>query len=30
MADPSFGPGNKGGGVGNFGPQGATCHPRAR
>jgi hypothetical protein len=27
VADPSFGPGNKGGGEGNSGPQGAKCHP---
>ena len=27
LADPAFGPGNKGGGVGNSGPQGAKCHP---
>ncbi len=27
FADPSFGPGNKGGGEGNAGPQGAKCHP---
>jgi hypothetical protein len=27
FADPAFGPGNKGGGVGNSGPQGAKCHP---
>jgi hypothetical protein len=27
FADPSFGPGNKGGAVGNSGPQGAKCHP---
>ncbi len=27
FADPSFGPGNKGGGEGNSGPQGAKCHP---
>jgi hypothetical protein len=26
-ADPAFGPGNKGGGEGNSGPQGAKCHP---
>ena len=27
LADPAFGPGNKGGGEGNSGPQGAKCHP---
>ena len=27
VADPAFGPGNKGGGEGNSGPQGAKCHP---
>ena len=27
FADPAFGPGNKGGGEGNSGPQGAKCHP---
>src|SRR4051812_24246844 len=27
MADPAFGPGNKGGGVGNSGPQVGKCHP---
>ena len=27
FADPAFGPGNKGGGEGNKGPQGAKCHP---
>jgi hypothetical protein len=27
MGDPAFGPGNKGGGEGNSGPQGAKCHP---
>jgi hypothetical protein len=27
IADPAFGPGNKGGGEGNSGPQGAKCHP---
>ena len=27
LGDPSFGPGNKGGGEGNSGPQGAKCHP---
>jgi hypothetical protein len=27
FADPSFGPGNKGGGEGNKGPQGAKCQP---
>jgi hypothetical protein len=27
LADPAFGPGNKGGGEGNKGPQGAKCHP---
>ena len=27
FADPAFGPGNKGGGEGNAGPQGAKCHP---
>ncbi len=27
LADPSFGPGNKGGGEGNSGPIGAKCHP---
>jgi hypothetical protein len=26
FADPAFGPGNKGGGEGNSGPQGAKCH----
>jgi hypothetical protein len=26
-ADPAFGPGNKGGGVGNSGPQEGKCHP---
>ena len=26
LADPAFGPGNKGGGEGNAGPQGAKCH----
>ena len=27
LGDPAFGPGNKGGGEGNSGPQGAKCHP---
>ena len=27
LAGPAFGPGNKGGGEGNSGPQGAKCHP---
>ncbi|HEX8120513.1 MAG TPA: hypothetical protein VF549_04525 [Solirubrobacteraceae bacterium] len=27
LADPAFGPGNNGGGVGNSGPIGAKCHP---
>ena len=27
FADPAFGPGNKGGGVGNSGPQVGKCHP---
>jgi hypothetical protein len=27
LGDPSFGPGNKGGGEGNSGPQGAKCRP---
>jgi hypothetical protein len=27
FGDPAFGPGNKGGGEGNSGPQGAKCHP---
>ena len=27
FADPAFGPGNKGGGEGNSGPQDAKCHP---
>jgi hypothetical protein len=27
LADPAFGPGNKGGGVGNSGPQVGKCHP---
>ena len=27
FADPAFGPGNRGGGEGNAGPQGAKCHP---
>ena len=26
-ADPAFGPGNKGGGQGNSGPQVGKCHP---
>lgn len=26
-ADPAFGPGNNGGGVGNSGPQVGKCHP---
>jgi hypothetical protein len=26
-ADPAFGPGNNGGGVGNSGPQEGKCHP---
>ena len=26
-ADPAFGPGNKGGGEGNSGPQVGKCHP---
>ncbi len=26
-ADPAFGPGNNGGGVGNSGPQDAKCQP---
>jgi hypothetical protein len=30
FADPAFGPGNKGGGEGNSGPQGAKCHPPGR
>jgi Spy/CpxP family protein refolding chaperone len=27
LADPAFGPGNKGGGQGNSGPQVGKCHP---
>jgi hypothetical protein len=27
LADPAFGPGNNGGGVGNSGPQVGKCHP---
>ena len=27
LADPAFGPGNKGGGEGNSGPQVGKCHP---
>ncbi len=27
VADPAFGPGNKGGGQGNSGPQVGKCHP---
>ena len=27
FADPAFGPGNKGGGQGNSGPQVGKCHP---
>ena len=27
LADPAFGPGNKGGGTGNSGPQVGKCHP---
>ena len=27
LADPSFGPGNKGGGQGNSGPSVGKCHP---
>ena len=27
FADPAFGPGNKGGGQGNSGPQEGKCHP---
>jgi hypothetical protein len=27
LADPSFGPGNNGGGNGNSGPQVGKCHP---
>jgi hypothetical protein len=27
FADPDFGPGNKGGGKGNSGPQEGKCHP---
>jgi hypothetical protein len=27
VADPAFGPGNNGGGVGNSGPQVGKCHP---
>ena len=27
LADPAFGPGNGGGGVGNSGPQVGKCHP---
>lgn len=27
FADPAFGPGNNGGGVGNSGPQTGKCHP---
>ena len=27
FADPAFGPGNKGGGEGNSGPQVGKCHP---
>jgi hypothetical protein len=27
IADPAFGPGNKGGGQGNSGPQVGKCHP---
>jgi hypothetical protein len=27
FADPAFGPGNNGGGVGNSGPQDGKCHP---
>ena len=27
LSDPAFGPGNKGGGQGNSGPQVGKCHP---
>ena len=27
LGDPAFGPGNKGGGNGNSGPQVGKCHP---
>ena len=27
VADPAFGPGNKGGGTGNSGPSTGKCHP---
>ena len=27
LGDPAFGPGNKGGGQGNSGPQVGKCHP---
>ena len=27
LADPAFGPGNKGGGEGNSGPSTGKCHP---